>query len=141
MIHMPWLLSLCSLLVLSASTVACRRASPEQAIARAVKLSNTALSASAKNDAQRVYEQRCQVCHGARGRGDGPSAAALTPRPRDYTDKTWQASVSDESLVRAIIEGGISSGKSQLMPPNRDLAEKPEVVAGLLQIVRRFAAP
>ncbi len=30
-----------------------------------------------------VYEQRCQTCHGASGRGDGPAAADLDPPPAD----------------------------------------------------------
>jgi mono/diheme cytochrome c family protein len=30
-----------------------------------------------------TYRERCQPCHGERGRGDGPLAAALEPRPAD----------------------------------------------------------
>ncbi len=30
-----------------------------------------------------VYVQNCQTCHGEQGRGDGPSAAGLTPPPAD----------------------------------------------------------
>lgn len=28
-----------------------------------------------------TYQAKCAVCHGPRGRGDGPAAAALLPRP------------------------------------------------------------
>jgi len=31
-----------------------------------------------------VYAQRCQACHGVTGDGNGPAAAYLQPRPRDY---------------------------------------------------------
>lgn len=31
-----------------------------------------------------VYEARCAVCHGAKGHGDGPSAATLDPAPADF---------------------------------------------------------
>jgi copper transport protein len=31
-----------------------------------------------------VYEQNCVSCHGATGRGDGPLAASLRPRPADF---------------------------------------------------------
>jgi cytochrome c oxidase cbb3-type subunit 2 len=34
---------------------------------------------------QRVYEQRCAVCHGLRGDGEGPRANDLYSRPRDFT--------------------------------------------------------
>lgn len=30
-----------------------------------------------------LYNQNCLMCHGARGRGDGPAAASLRPRPVD----------------------------------------------------------
>jgi cbb3-type cytochrome c oxidase subunit I/cbb3-type cytochrome c oxidase subunit II len=32
-----------------------------------------------------VYERRCIGCHGTKGDGNGPSAAWLNPRPRDFT--------------------------------------------------------
>ncbi|MGE3268514.1 MAG: copper resistance protein CopC [Chloroflexota bacterium] len=31
-----------------------------------------------------LYEQQCASCHGANGRGDGPLAASLRPRPADF---------------------------------------------------------
>jgi mono/diheme cytochrome c family protein len=31
-----------------------------------------------------VYEQNCVSCHGEAGRGDGPLAASLRPRPADF---------------------------------------------------------
>lgn len=30
-----------------------------------------------------LYGERCMVCHGERGRGDGPAAAGLSPPPAD----------------------------------------------------------
>lgn len=32
-----------------------------------------------------LYAENCVACHGAAGRGDGPAAANLVPRPRDFT--------------------------------------------------------
>ncbi len=34
---------------------------------------------------QQVYMKRCVQCHGINGDGNGPVAASLYPRPRDYT--------------------------------------------------------
>lgn len=31
----------------------------------------------------RLWAERCSACHGEDGRGDGPAAVALQPRPRD----------------------------------------------------------
>src|SRR3989441_452030 len=33
----------------------------------------------------RVYAQRCAVCHGPDGRGNGPAAPSMIPKPRDFT--------------------------------------------------------
>jgi mono/diheme cytochrome c family protein len=32
-----------------------------------------------------LYRRHCAVCHGIAGRGDGPAAVLLSPRPRDFT--------------------------------------------------------
>src|SRR5437764_251613 len=34
---------------------------------------------------ERVYARRCAVCHGPDGRGNGPAAPSMIPRPRDFT--------------------------------------------------------
>ena len=88
--------------------------------------------------AREVFNSRCSACHGTSGRGDGPGAAALTPKPRNYTDATWQASVSDEQIKKTILLGGAAVGKSPIMPGSPDLDSKPEVVDGLVKIVRSF---
>jgi mono/diheme cytochrome c family protein len=33
----------------------------------------------------RIFAERCAVCHGPDGRGNGPAAPSLIPRPRDFT--------------------------------------------------------
>jgi mono/diheme cytochrome c family protein len=33
---------------------------------------------------QEVYGQMCAVCHGVQGRGDGPLARTMVPRPADF---------------------------------------------------------
>jgi mono/diheme cytochrome c family protein len=44
-----------------------------------------------ENVGKRVYAERCAPCHGDDGRGDGPAAAALEPRPRNLRDPAfWQ---------------------------------------------------
>jgi DMSO reductase family type II enzyme heme b subunit len=48
---------------------------------------------------QAVFEQRCAVCHGSDGRGGGPLAAELIPRPRDLT-RAWYRFRSTPSGVR-----------------------------------------
>ena len=90
-------------------------------------------------EATTIYQQRCVTCHGAEGKGDGPAAAALTPKPRSFTDGAWQKTISDQHINAIIVKGGMGVGKSPLMPPNPDLAAKPQVVAELVKIVRSYA--
>jgi mono/diheme cytochrome c family protein len=33
---------------------------------------------------QEIYGQLCAVCHGVQGRGDGPLARTMVPRPADF---------------------------------------------------------
>ena len=94
---------------------------------------------AAMKEAEEIFKTRCTTCHGAGGKGDGPAAVALNPKPRDMTDEAWQKSVSDEQIDKIIAGGGGAVGKSVLMPANPDLASKPDVVKALRQIVRKFA--
>lgn len=94
--------------------------------------------ASAAEEARAAFTQRCVPCHGAEGRGNGPSAAALNPKPRNYRDPEWQKTVSDEHIALTILMGGAAMGKSPSMPGNPDLTEKPEVVTELVKLLRAF---
>ena len=90
-------------------------------------------------DAKDIYTNRCTVCHGATGKGDGDGSAALDPKPRDFTSDEWQASVTDEHLQKIIVYGGAGVGKSPTMPANPDLDAKPELVAELVKLIRGLA--
>jgi hypothetical protein len=74
------------------------------------------------------------------GKGDGPGAAALDASPRNYTDTTWQKSVTDDAISNIIVKGGAAVGKNAAMPPNPDLASKPDVVAALVKKIRSFSS-
>lgn len=98
------------------------------------------LSAEAIAAADAKYKSVCATCHGQSGKGDSPAAAGFPVPPRDYSDKEWQASVTDEYLAQVIVEGGAAVGKSPLMTASPDLKDKPEVVAALVAKIRGFAA-
>lgn len=89
------------------------------------------VTAEARAEAEQVFKTRCVACHGAEGRGDGPKAAGLPARPRNFSDLTWHLSVSDRHIEQVIREGGTAAGKSSSMPSNPDLRTKPAVVAAL----------
>jgi len=90
------------------------------------------------SQAQQLFATVCAACHGMDGTGQGPGAAALTTKPRNYTDPTWQASVTDDQLKETILKGGQGVGKSPLMPGQPLLKDHPEVLDELVQIIRKF---
>jgi mono/diheme cytochrome c family protein len=60
----------------------------------------------------RLYRMHCMYCHGPAGAGDGASAAAYSPLPRDYRQGffKWKSTASSqrplkEDLVRTITHG------------------------------------
>lgn len=93
---------------------------------------------SPADEAHTTFNTICATCHGQTGLGNGPAAASLNPKPRDYTDKAWQASVTDEQITQTILLGGAAVGKSPAMPAQPQLKEKPQVVAAMVQIIRTF---
>lgn len=87
--------------------------------------------------AKEIFANRCTPCHGPEGRGDGPASQSLDPKPRDFHDKNWHASIDDAHIEKIIKFGGAAVGKSPAMPGNPDLND-PVVVAELRTLVRSF---
>jgi high-affinity iron transporter len=52
-----------------------------------------------------LYAQRCASCHGARGRGDGPLAESLRPRPADLGNRERMLALSLFDLYSTISRG------------------------------------
>lgn len=74
-----------------------------------------------------VYEKKCAPCHGDKGDGNGPGAANLAPKPRDFTKGRYKIRTtpsgqppSDQDLFRVITEGMPGTA----MPPWQVLPEK-----------------
>ena len=51
-----------------------------------------------------VYAAQCMSCHGPEGKGDGPAAKDLNPKPRNLSDPKIQEQ-SDGSIFWKITEG------------------------------------
>jgi mono/diheme cytochrome c family protein len=99
---------------------------------------NKRASGGIPEQSQQMFMTVCATCHGADGSGNGPAAETLNPKPRNYTDPAWQATVTDEDLRKTILLGGQGVGKSPMMPGNPQLKDQPEVLDGLVQIIRGF---
>ena len=107
-----------------------------------VMLLGTALVAQAGNpdEGKKLYGQFCASCHGQSGKGDGPAAAALNPKPRDHTNKEYMSTLSDEDLLKVIKNGGAAIGKSPIMPPWGQ-ALKDDQIKDVIAYVRTLCCP
>lgn len=66
------------------------------------------ISATLKGDAQAgmaYYLQNCTACHGSSGKGDGPRAYFIYPRPRNFLHPASQARFNRPELFKAIKQG------------------------------------
>ncbi len=88
--------------------------------------------------AAQVFSTRCAVCHGPNGDANIPAAKGLVPPPRNFHDAAWQQATTDAAIEDVIAKGGAALGKSPVMPPNPDLAAKPEMLRALRAHVRSF---
>ncbi len=90
---------------------------------------------SAAEDGAAIFNQVCWVCHGAGGRGDGPSSQGLEPKPADFTDCKTMAKDSDDVLFKIIKSGGSSAGRSSVMPAWGDAYSETQIRA-LVEFIR-----
>lgn len=49
-------------------------------------------------EGQRIFRQNCVACHGNGGKGDGPAASQLDPKPADLTSAKTQTKTNAELL-------------------------------------------
>ena len=65
---------------------------------------------------EKIAKVNCVSCHGAKGKGDGAAAAALNPKPADWTSSRVQSESDGELFWK------ISNGRGP-MPPWKHLPE------------------
>ncbi len=85
-------------------------------------------------DGAQIYSQRCALCHGPEGKGDGPASASLNPKPRNHTDGAYMNALSDEAVLLVIHEG------KGAMPAWKSVLSEAEIQA-VLKHVRSLAVP
>lgn len=85
-----------------------------------------------------LYQQYCSTCHGPQGKGDGPAATTMTPKPRDHTDGRYMNALSDAHLTTVIREGGAAVQRSPLMPPWKGTLS-PQQIVDIVTYLRTLA--
>jgi mono/diheme cytochrome c family protein len=84
--------------------------------AEKTKKSPVASSPKAVEQGKKLAQVNCATCHGASGKGDGAAAAALTPKPADWTSAKVQGETDGELFWK------IANGRGA-MPPWKHLPE------------------
>ena len=90
---------------------------------------------------QRIYAQHCAVCHGPDGRGNGPGAPSLVPRPRDFTlgKFKYKTTPADQPPSDADLINTVSNGLgASAMPYWRDLLSEPDI-REVVTYIKRFS--
>ena len=62
-----------------------------------------------------LYKEYCAQCHGFTGKGDGPAASGLEPKPAIHANMPFEK-LPMEYLYNVINHGGVAVGKSPNMP-------------------------
>ena len=62
-----------------------------------------------------IYKEYCSQCHGATGKGDGPAASGLVPKPAIHANTPFEK-LPMEYIYHVINHGGPALGKSANMP-------------------------
>jgi len=85
---------------------------------------------SAGTRGARLFARACAACHGTEGRGDGPAATDLDPRPRDLSSRRFRfrSTASGEAPLGEDLERTILRGlPGTTMPAFRDLFSAEEL--------------
>ena len=88
----------------------------QHAAAPAPAAAPAAPASAAGFDARAAFQSSCTMCHGPGGQGNGPGAAALHPKPANFTSAAFWLGKTDAELTKAITQGGASVGRSGAMP-------------------------
>jgi mono/diheme cytochrome c family protein len=71
-------------------------------------------TAAAPERGKALYKANCVACHGETGKGDGPGAGVLNPKPRDHTNATYMSTLSDDEIGKIIRMGGAIKNMPQM---------------------------
>ena len=68
---------------------------------------------------KQIYDNSCAACHGSAGKGDGPAASALNPKPANLADKAFMEKMPVDCHLFVVSEGVKGTG----MAPFKSLGE------------------
>lgn len=83
------------------------------------------------------WENHCQKCHGADGKGQTKSGKKL--QVADYTDAKVQAEMTDEHIIKVITEGAVDKNGKERMKAFKDELSEQEI-KDFVAFIRAFKA-
>jgi len=96
--------------------------SPETALEFARQPTRVDWQGGDREQGSALFALHCSPCHGAEGKGNGPAAVALNPKPRDLTEGKFYIDANDNNetgeasdLARVILVGPGAFGGSEAM--------------------------
>jgi cytochrome c553 len=93
--------------------------------------------ASQAAPASENWENYCQKCHGADGKGETKTGKKLNVK--DYTDAAVQAGMKDDEMAKVIADGAIGkNGKERMKAFKDDLSS--DEINDLVAFIRKFKA-
>src|SRR3712207_6472840 len=93
-----------------------------------------------------VYDKWCAGCHGDTGAGDGPAAAYMLPRPRDFTRgvykirSTASGEIPTDGDLRHVIDEGMPATAMPDWKELLDERERDDLVAYVKSFYDQFAS-
>jgi cytochrome c oxidase cbb3-type subunit 2 len=86
-----------------------------------------------------VYQRYCVGCHGEQGKGDGPAAARLITKPRDFTSGIFKFRSTDSSSLPLDrdLHRTITRGLSRVSMPAFPLMDEHDKLA-VIEYIKRF---
>lgn len=69
------------------------------------------------SEGKAIFETNCATCHGIEGKGDGPGAVELEPKPADLSNSQMMQDLTDGYLFWRVSKGGQIEPFNSVMPP------------------------
>ena len=111
--------------VVAPTSVATDMVRPAPPAQYAGKKNPLAGDAAAAESGKQTYNVYCSSCHGESGKGDGPAASALNPKPQDLAGHEMQ--MTDDYIFWRIREGGLMEPFRSSMPAWKDVLSEEQI--------------
>ncbi len=100
----------------------------------------TLVAGADPNQGAHWFSFYCVHCHGWNGKGDGPTASALDPRPRNQTNGKYLNNITNLELFTVIKGGGEARELSSIMPPWGNVLQDQDIW-NVVSFLRSIANP